>query len=131
MNVSELQKQAAGRELGKVHFIADGDHAVCGQTYPKLWHTNLTLFMALPVRDKCVRCLYRRRHAPREVRVSNLCARCGHDGQEHGRECDMTVTAESKRELCLLCPGYMIEIGGIEVDGYPHGKAWHRFREAS
>lgn len=36
-----------------------------------------------------------------------------------------------KRELCLRCDGYMIVINddGDEVDGYPNGKAWHRFRE--
>jgi len=26
-----------------------------------------------------------------------------------------------RREVCLLCPGY-------EEPGYPHGKAWHRYR---
>ena len=116
--------------MSKVHFIADGEHAVCGQTYPRLWHTNLTLFMVLPDRNKCARCLYHRRHAPREVRMSDLCARCGHDRREHGRDIDLVVGGETKREFCMQCPDYVVEDEhGRETDGYPHGRAWHRFQE--
>ena len=49
-----------------------------------------------------------------------LCEECGDTITEHGQEQDFYPT-ESKREVCLKCPGY-------EEPGYPNGKAWHRFR---
>ena len=36
-----------------------------------------------------------------------------------------------QREVCLMCPGYTMIRNGIEDDGYPKGKAWHRFKEAT
>ena len=44
---------------------------------------------------------------------------CDHPEWDHGQERAFYET-DSKREVCLLCPGY-------EEPGYPHGKAWHRF----
>ena len=59
------------------------------------------------------------------------CTRCGHPGSEHGREPDLILgVVGSKRELCLECPGYVFDTEVGEVDGYPRGKAWHRFKEA-
>jgi hypothetical protein len=52
---------------------------------------------------------------------------CDHKRSEHGRECDFYDTY-SRRELCLMCPGYERDDGG---SGYPRGKAWHRFKEAA
>ena len=60
--------------------------------------------------------------------MSETCKLCGHASEEHGRERDF-VDSDSKRELCRLCPGYVLETDEIEVTGYPYGKAWHRFRE--
>ena len=56
-----------------------------------------------------------------------LC-RCGHPKSEHVQHRDMVVGVDDKRELCLECPGYVLETDGGEIDGYPVGKAWHRFR---
>ena len=52
------------------------------------------------------------------------CTLCGHERHQHGREQDF-VFCESRRELCLLCPGYCDE---HDNSLYPYGKAWHRFR---
>ena len=52
-----------------------------------------------------------------------LCKKCGHPRGEHGQEKDLYDSYEnSRREVCLLCPGY-------EKPGYPKGDAWHRFRK--
>ena len=60
--------------------------------------------------------------------MSKTCAACSHPEVEHGQERFLDVGTDSKREPCLLCPGYVVVRGGIEVDGYPSGQAWHRFR---
>ena len=57
-------------------------------------------------------------HATRQG--AELC-RCGHERQEHGQERQFYECDDSKRAVCLACPGY-------EVPGYPTGNAWHRFR---
>ena len=38
---------------------------------------------------------------------------------------------KDQREVCLECPGYTVIRNGIEDDGYPNGKAWHRFKEVA
>ena len=48
------------------------------------------------------------------------CEKCGHPQIEHGQEQDFIPNCYSRREVCLLCPGY-------EEPGYPNGKSWHRF----
>ena len=57
--------------------------------------------------------------------MSQTCAICGHPGVEHGQERAFVLGVSSKRELCLLCPGYCDE---HDNSLYPYGKAWHRFR---
>ena len=47
---------------------------------------------------------------------------CPHPAEEHGQERHLYET-DSRREVCLACPGY-------EEPGYPHGHAWHRYRPA-
>lgn len=47
---------------------------------------------------------------------------CAHPKDEHAKECEIGDT-DSKRELCLMCPGY-------DTPGYPKGRAWHRYRAA-
>jgi len=49
-----------------------------------------------------------------------LCV-CGHEQSEHCQERSLSNDTDSKRELCLRCPGY-------ENPGYPNGWCWHRFR---
>ena len=61
--------------------------------------------------------------------MSDTCAVCGHPYTDHGRHQDFVDCGEDKHELCLLCPGYTVMRGDYEVDGYPNGKAWHRFRD--
>ena len=61
--------------------------------------------------------------------MSRACVVCGHPDMEHGQEREFFLGVDSKRELCLGCPGYVVIRGGYEVDGYPIGKAWHRFRD--
>lgn len=56
--------------------------------------------------------------------MSEAC--CEHPKEDHGRECDLYDTW-SRREVCLQCPGYAYE---DDTTAYPHGKAWHRYREA-
>ena len=51
-----------------------------------------------------------------------ICERCGHLQAEHGQERAFYECDESRREVCLRCPGY-------EEPGYPNGDAWHRFKE--
>ena len=53
---------------------------------------------------------------PREVRC------CKHPAIEHVYEHQVSNDTDSRRELCLMCPGY-------EEPGYPNGKAWHRYRK--
>lgn len=50
----------------------------------------------------------------------DICGKCGHDEGNHGQERDFYECDASKREVCLMCPGY-------EEPGYPRGAAWHRF----
>ena len=57
------------------------------------------------------------------------CAVCGHPKAEHGKERDLFPDTDSKRELCMECPGYTMIVGAYEVNGYPNGQAWHRFRQ--
>lgn len=45
---------------------------------------------------------------------------CGHAKDQHGQERAFYESDDSKREVCLECPGY-------EEPGYPNGKAWHRY----
>jgi hypothetical protein len=52
------------------------------------------------------------------------CARCTHPEAEHGQEGSFYGGGDSRREVCLMCPGY-------ESPGYPRGEAWHRFEEAT
>jgi len=47
---------------------------------------------------------------------------CGHDEDQHGQERTFYQSDDSRREVCLECPGY-------EEPGYPNGAAWHRFVE--
>ena len=54
---------------------------------------------------------------------------CGHSERDHVLESAAAVDGRDEY-VCLECPGYMIEAGGIEFDGYPHGMAWHMY-EAS
>ena len=55
--------------------------------------------------------------------------RCGHPRSEHGRHGEMVMGSPGdRREVCLECPGYTLIRNGIEDDGYPNGKAWHRFK---
>ena len=56
-----------------------------------------------------------------ELKGKVLCSKCGHPRSEHGEERYFYECDDSRREVCLLCPGY-------EEPGYPNGKAWHRFR---
>ena len=51
------------------------------------------------------------------------CTKCGHPRSEHGQERDFYQCDDSRREVCLRCPGY-------ELPGYPNGAAWHSFRVA-
>lgn len=61
---------------------------------------------------------------------TDICRLCKHPRSEHGKERDLLLGVDSKRELCLLCPSYVVWlVDGSEVSGYPNGKAWHRFRE--
>lgn len=53
--------------------------------------------------------------------TARLC-RCGHAADQHGQERAVYEADNSKREVCLECPGY-------EEPGYPRGRAWHRFKE--
>ncbi len=46
---------------------------------------------------------------------------CEHPRPDHGQERAFYECDDSKREVCMLCPGY-------EEPGYPRGKAWHRFK---
>lgn len=50
---------------------------------------------------------------------------CDHPKSEHGKERDFFSDTDSRRELCLMCPGYEYTDGSI---AYPNGKAWHRFK---
>ena len=45
---------------------------------------------------------------------------CGHPDHEHGQERELGIGTDSRREVCLRCPGY-------DEPGYPTGKAWHRY----
>lgn len=56
--------------------------------------------------------------------MADVCV-CGHDRQEHGQERGIYECDNSKRELCMVCPGYEYDDGST---GYPNGKAWHRFK---
>lgn len=58
---------------------------------------------------------------PRRCNVSNERC-CEHPRAEHGQERAFYECDDSRREVCLMCPGY-------EEPGYPNGQAWHRFRE--
>ena len=46
--------------------------------------------------------------------MSKTCAACSHPEVEHGQERFLDVGTDSKRELCLLCPGYVVVRGGNE-----------------
>lgn len=46
---------------------------------------------------------------------------CGHGRDDHGQERGFYECDNSRREVCLACPGF-------ECPGYPRGKAWHRFK---
>ena len=47
---------------------------------------------------------------------------CGHSRSQHGPEWAFFTDTDSRREVCMECPGY-------EEPGYPNGRAWHRFKE--
>ena len=53
---------------------------------------------------------------------------CGHPRDQHGQERDFYECDDSRREVCLMCPGYVRE--DEVTTGYPNGKAWHRFKAA-
>ena len=53
------------------------------------------------------------------------CAVCGHDASDHCQEREVADWCDSKRELCLRCPGYVDE---FDNSMYPRGQAWHRFK---
>lgn len=57
------------------------------------------------------------------MRAERLCTVCGHPEYEHGQEREFIRGADSRRELCRMCPGYA-------EPGYPNGKAWHRCKAA-
>ena len=58
--------------------------------------------------------------------------RCGHSKSQHGKHEQMVLGAyRDRREVCLKCPGYTLIRNGFEDDGYPNGKAWHRFKEVA
>ncbi len=46
---------------------------------------------------------------------------CGHEQSEHLQERHVFTDIDSRRELCLRCPGY-------ERPGYPNGWCWHRWQ---
>ena len=52
-----------------------------------------------------------------------LSCTCGHPKDQHGQERKFYDCDDSKREVCLECPGY-------EEPGYPNGAAWHRYQPA-
>lgn len=51
---------------------------------------------------------------------------CEHGIEHHGQERDFYETP-SRREVCLMCPGY---VDTNDQPFYPRGKAWHRYRPA-
>lgn len=53
---------------------------------------------------------------------------CGHGERDHGQERAFYECDNSKREVCLMCPGYEYDDG---TSGYPRGKAWHRFKAST
>ena len=69
--------------------------------------------------------------ATAQTRLLEICV-CGHPRSQHGRHEDVVSgVLDDRRELCMECPGYVLELeDGSEIDGYPRGAAWHRFREA-
>ena len=60
-----------------------------------------------------------------------ICSICLHDERQHVRHEEAVAGVSDKRELCLRCPGYVLVVSedGDEVEGYPDGQAWHRFKE--
>ena len=63
-------------------------------------------------------------------RAIEPCAKCGHIRFQHGRmENLVRGVFNDRRMLCMDCPGYVVEVGGVDEDGYYHGgQAWHRFK---
>ena len=57
------------------------------------------------------------------------CQTCGHPRGEHGQERKFYDCGGSRRELCLLCPGYVM--ADEVTTGYPRGEAWHRYKPPS
>ena len=55
------------------------------------------------------------------MKLEAQCAVCKHPESEHGQERQFLQPTDSMREFCCLCDGY-------EEQGYPNGKAWHRFK---
>ena len=62
-------------------------------------------------------------------RAIEPCAKCGHSRFQHGRmENLVRGVFNDRRMLCMDCPGYVVEVAGVDEDGYYHGgTAWHRF----
>lgn len=61
------------------------------------------------------------------VPTEGPCVTCGHQRAEHGQEREFYECGDSRREVCLLCPGYVM--ADEVTSGYPNGKAWHRYRQ--
>ena len=55
--------------------------------------------------------------------------KCGHGREQHGQERGFYECDDSRREVCLMCPGYVM--ADEVITGYPNGKAWHRFKPAA
>ena len=62
--------------------------------------------------------------------LNDLCAKCGHTRLQHGLMQNLVSGVfDDRRLLCMECPGYVVEVNGIDEDGYYHGgEAWHQFK---
>ena len=70
--------------------------------------------------------------AAAQARLLEICV-CGHSCSQHGRYEDVVSGVfDDRRELCMECPGYVVEVAGVDEDGYYHGgQAWHQFKATS